>query len=227
MIVALFDADGTLYSAAYGRGLMKYALANGRYFHVAAYFASLIPASVPVTLRLTHSEAFDRLKVSRMTWLVRGWTEDQVNRAFKWVTVEYLLPTSRPHVIQRLKAHQDQGHLVLIASATFTPSLRILADRLGVQHFLGTGIETRAGRYTGRFIPPVIKGTDKLAAIRARLATLGAPIDWAASYAYGDSYSDRHFMQLTGHPVAVHPEHQLRLHALEKKWEILESPASP
>ncbi len=223
MIVALFDADGTLYSAAYGRGLMKYALSQGRKLHVAAYFASLIPAAVPVKLRLTHSEAFDRLKVSRMTWLLRGWTDDQVNRAFQWVTDEYLMPTRRPHVIQRLKAHQEQGHLVLIASATFTPSLRILADRLGVQHFIGSGIETRLGRYTGRFIPPVIKGADKLAGIHEHLGALGAPIDWAASYAYGDSYSDRQFMQLVGHPVAVHPEHHLRLHALEKKWEILES----
>ena len=38
MIVALFDADGTLYSAGYGRGLMKYVLAHGRRLHVAAYF---------------------------------------------------------------------------------------------------------------------------------------------------------------------------------------------
>ncbi len=134
------------------------------------------------------------------------------------------MPTRRPHVIQRLKAHQDQGHLVLIASATFTPSLRILADRLGVQHFIGSGIEIRAGPLHGpRFIPPVIKGADKLAGIQAHLSALGAPIDWAASHAYGDSYSDREFMQLVGHPVAVHPEHHLREHALENKWEILES----
>ena len=110
-----------------------------------------------------------------MTWLLRGWTDDQVNRAFQWVTDEYLMPTRRPHVIQRLKAHQEQGHLVLIASATFTPSLRILADRLGVQHFIGSGIETRLGRYTGRFIPPVIKGADKLASIQEHSGCAGGP----------------------------------------------------
>lgn len=225
MIVALFDADGTLYSAAYGRGLMQYARAHGRHLRVAAYFASLIPAGVPVKLRLTHSEHFDRLKVSRMTWLLQGWTEQQVQRAFEWVNDEYLLPTARSHVIQRLKAHQEQGHLVLIASATFTPSLRILADRLGVQHFIGSGIEIRDGRCTGRFLPPVIKGADKLARIQEYLAALPEPIDWAASYAYGDSYSDREFMQLVGYPVAVHPEHHLREHALDQKWEILESNA--
>jgi HAD superfamily hydrolase (TIGR01490 family) len=227
MIVALFDADGTLYSAAYGRGLMKYALAHGRRLHVAAYFASLVPPSLPVKLRLTHNETLDRLKIGRMAWLLRGWDEAQGRRAFEWVTDEYLLPTRREHVMARLRSHQQLGHTVVIASGTFTPSLQILGDRLGVQHLIGTGIELRAGRYTGRSLPPIIKGADKLAGIRAQLAALGSPIDWAGSYAYGDSYSDREFMQLVGHPVAVHPEHHLREHVLENKWEILESDAQP
>jgi phosphoserine phosphatase len=127
----------------------------------------------------------------------------------------------------RLRSHQQKGHTVVIASGTFTPSLQILGDRLGVQHLIGTGIELRKGRYTGRALPPIIKGADKLAGILAQLAALASPVDWAASYAYGDSYSDREFMQLVGHPVAVHPEHHLRTHALENKWEILESGARP
>lgn len=225
MIVALFDADGTLYSAAYGRGLMKYVSARGRRLYVAAYVASLLPASVPVKLRLTHSESLDRAKLTHMAWLLRGWDEDQARRAFEWVNDEYLLPTRRPEVIERLKWHQAQGHLVLIASATFTPSLLILGERLGVQHLIGSGIEIKNGRYTGRAIPPVIKGADKLERIQAHLADIGSAIDWSSSFGYGDSFSDHEFMQLTGHPVAVHPEHHLRQHAQENGWEILEGQA--
>jgi HAD superfamily hydrolase (TIGR01490 family) len=226
VIVALFDADGTLYSAQYGRGLMKYALAHGRRLHVAAYFASLIPASLPSALRLTHSEGFDRAKIARMAWLLRGWDEGQGVRAFEWVTDEYLLSTRRAHVIARLRWHQEQKHLVLIASGTFTPSLQVLGKRLGVANLIGTGIETRNGRYTGRIFPPVIKGADKLAQIHAHLSQRGLKVDWPASYAYGDSYSDREFMQLVGHPVAVHPEDRLRALAVSKGWEILESVAA-
>ena len=225
MIVALFDADGTLYSAAYGRGLMKYVLSQGRYVHVAAYFGSLIAPTIPVKLRLTHNETLDRLKIGRMAWLLRGWDEAQGRRAFEWVNDEYLLPTRREHVIARLRSHQQQGHTVVIASGTFTPSLEIFGERLGVRHLVGTGIEIRAGRYTGRHLPPIIKGADKLAGIRARLSAIGESIDWASSFAYGDSFSDREFMQLVGHPVAVHPEHHLREYAAENKWEILESAA--
>ena len=222
MIAALFDADGTLYSAQYGRGLMKYALANGRRLYVAAYFLSLIPAGLPSALKLTHSEGFDRAKIGRMAWLLRGWTEARCLRAFEWITDRYLLPTGREHVLARLRDHQRKGHLVVIASGTFTPSLRVLGERLGVKDLIGTEVGIRNGRYTGGIRPPIIKGADKLAQIQAHLADWSGSINWAASYAYGDSYSDREFMQLTGHPVAVHPEDRLRALALDRGWQILE-----
>jgi HAD superfamily hydrolase (TIGR01490 family) len=223
MIIALFDADGTLYSAQYGRGLMKYALAHGRRLHAAAYFASLVPMSLPSALKLTHSEGFDRAKIGRMAWLLRGWTEEQSLRAFRWVTDEYLLPTQRAAVIDRLKSHLAEGHRVVIASGTFTPSLELLGDRLGVKDLIGTGVEIRGGRYTGRSVPPIIKGADKLAKIREHLGKSGLQVDWKSSFAYGDSYSDREFMQLVGHPVAVFPEQKLRVFALTQKWEIIDA----
>jgi phosphoserine phosphatase len=226
MIVALFDADGTLYSAHYGQGLMKYARMHGRRLHALAYFASLVPAGLPSMLGLTDSEGFDRAIIARLGWLLRGWSEAQALRAFEWVTDEYLLPTRRQHVIDRLRAHQAQGHPIVIASGTFVPSLMVLGDRLGVTDLIGTHVEVDHGRYTGRVIPPVVKGGDKLTQIRKHLAESDRQIDWAASYAYGDSYSDREFMELAGNPVAVHPEPQLRALALERKWEILERPGS-
>jgi HAD superfamily hydrolase (TIGR01490 family) len=222
MIIALFDADGTLYSAQYGRGLMKYVLAHGRRLHAAAYFASLIPATLLRALVLTHSEGLDRARISRLAWLLRGWNQEQGRRAFEWVTDEYLLPTRREAVVDRLRAHQRQGHTVVVASGTFTPSLQVLGQRLAVEDLIGTQVEIRNGRFTGRILPPVIKGADKLAQIRAHLARRGWDVDWSSSFAYGDSYSDHEFMQLVGHPVAVHPEDKLRALARERNWEILE-----
>jgi HAD superfamily phosphoserine phosphatase-like hydrolase len=126
-------------------------------------------------------------------------------------------------VIDRLKWHQAEGHCVVIASGTFTPSLELLGGRLGVKDLIGTGVEIRGGRYTGRSVPPIIKGADKLSRIREHLEKSGLPVDWKASFAYGDSYSDREFMQLTGHPVAVFPEHKLRDFAAAQKWEIIDA----
>jgi phosphoserine phosphatase len=94
---------------------------------------------------------------------------------------------------------------------------------LGVKDLIGTGVEIRGGRYTGRSVPPIIKGADKLTGIREHLEKTGLQVDWQSSFAYGDSYSDREFMQLVGHPVAVFPEPKLRAFALARKWEIIDA----
>lgn len=223
MIAALFDADGTLYSAQFGRGLMKYARAHGRRLQAAAYFASIAPALLLNRLKLTDSEPVDRAKISRLGWLIRGWDETRVLKAFAWVTDEYLLATRREHVIKRLQEHQAQGHLVVILSGTFTPSSQLLGQRLGVGELIGTPLETRDGRYTGRIVPPIIKGADKAAHAVQHLGNRIPAIDWAASYAYGDSYSDRDMLALVGHPTAVHPDAKLRALAHAKNWQVLEA----
>jgi HAD superfamily hydrolase (TIGR01490 family) len=205
---------------------MRYARQHGRRLRTWAYFFSLIPAALPSSLRIADNEGFDRAKISRMTWLIAGWTEAEGRRAFEWITDQYLLPTRREHVLRRLREHQARGHLVVIASGTFMPSLQVLGQRLGVSELVGTGVEIRAGRFTGRMIPPIIKGTDKLAQIRSLLGDRQAQIDWGQSYAYGDSFSDREFMALVGHPVAVHPEPKMREFAQAEKWEVLQDDAA-
>jgi HAD superfamily hydrolase (TIGR01490 family) len=222
MIAALFDADGTLYSAQYGRGLMEYARTHGYVFRAWVYYASLATVFLLARLKLADGEAVDRAKIAGLARMLRGWDESQSGPAFAWVTDEYLLATRRDHVIRRLRAHQAEGHLVVIASGTFLPSLRLLGERLGVTDLVGTQIEIRHGRFTGRILPPIIKGADKAAGISKYVSDHKMDIDWAASYAYGDSYSDRAFMALAGHPVAVQPDSALRALAQHEDWEILE-----
>ena len=222
MIAAIFDADGTLYSAQYGRGLMAYAVAHGYPFRARAYYASLALVFLLARWKLVDGEAVDRAKIAGLARMMRGWDDAQAIPAYTWVTDDYLLATRREHVIRRLQEHQEQGHLVLIASGTFLPSLRLLGQRLDVTHLVGTQIEQKQGRYTGRFMPPIVKGADKASQLQQYLSARRLEIDWAASYAYGNSHSDRLFMELVGHPVAVHPDMELRALAVAAEWEILE-----
>jgi HAD superfamily hydrolase (TIGR01490 family) len=224
MIASFFDADGTLYSNQFGRGLMQYARTHGRRFAAFAYFTSLILPVLLMRLRWIDSEPVDRAKISRLAWLLRGWDRERASSAFAWVTDEWLLATRREHVLSRLRSHQDSGHYVLIASGTFTSSLEVLGKRLGVDHLVGTGLEFKNGAYTGAIRPPIIKGADKTAAVVEYIQANNVQIDAANSYAYGDSFSDAGMLKLVGHPVAVHPDERLRDLASRLHWEILEAP---
>ena len=110
VIVALFDADGTLYSAQFGRGLLRYAAAHQRRHLVLGYYASLAPALILSRLKVLDRDRFQRAAIARLSWLLGGWDESQVLQAFEWVSHAYLLPTRRLAVIQRLQEHQAQGH---------------------------------------------------------------------------------------------------------------------
>ena len=144
--------------------------------------------------------------------------------AFQWVIDEYLLPHSRKDVIEHIENHRAQGHEVVVVSGMFTEALELLCNRLGVSHFLGTRLEIQNDRYTGRVIPPVIKGKDKVEKTREYLKSQGWDIDLKSSFAYGDSFTDRDMLEMVGHAMAVHPDKKLFSLAKEMNWEILGTP---
>jgi phosphoserine phosphatase len=64
---------------------------------------------------------------------------------------------------------------------------------------------------------------DKVRQTREFFSSRHLEIDWAASFAYGDSITDQDLLTLAGHPVAVHPDPKLRVLAQSQNWELLES----
>jgi HAD superfamily hydrolase (TIGR01490 family) len=134
---------------------------------------------------------------------------------------DYLLPTGRNEVVARLRDHQAQGHIVLLVSAQLTPSLEILGHLYNVNGVVGTKVEVKNGRYTGRIVPPVITGADKDRYARQYFSSHDLDVDWESSYAYADSITDTGLLKLVGHPVAVHPDARLYDLARSQKWEMI------
>jgi len=49
----------------------------------------------------------------------------------------------------------------------------------------------------------------------------GIKINFEDSYAYADSQTDLHLLEMVGHPVAVYPEEDLRHTADQRGWQIV------
>lgn len=224
MIVALFDSDGTLYTNQMGRGMMKYEEINGRKAAAQIYFTSLMPSYVLSKLGLIKGEAFQQTLMNGLTKFIKGLNLKEASSHFEWLANEFLLPSQRADMVARLKDHQSQGHLVVIASGSFTACLDLIGKHFGVADLIGTQLEVRNERYTGKMIPPLIMGKAKAEKVRELLSSRGVDVDWSSSYAYGDSFTDRDMLNLVGHPVAVYPDKKLFALAKEKNWEILGAP---
>jgi putative phosphoserine phosphatase/1-acylglycerol-3-phosphate O-acyltransferase len=219
--VALFDCDGTLYAAQSGRGLLAYASQFGRKATVRRYYAATLPSYGLRKIKLISDESYLRPVISRLAWLVKGMSPDELRQASDWLTRNYLLPTEHPEITQRLREHQAQGHLVLLVSAQLTPAMDGIREHYGADGLIGTSLEMKDGRCSGRIIPPVITGGDKDRHTRGYFSAHGIEADWEASYAYADSITDTGLLGMVGHPVAAHPDPQLLALAQKSGWEVI------
>ena len=224
MIVALFDSDGTLYSNQMGRGMMKYEEMYGSKTAARLYFASLLPGFILNKMGLMKPVAFQELLLKGLTKFIKGLKINGAEPRFEWLVKEFLLKSQRTDVVARLRDHQSKGHLVVIASGSFTPALDLIGKHFGVTNLIGTRLEVSDDKYTGRMTLPVITGKAKAEKVRELLSARGVEVDWSASYAYGDSFTDREMLSLVGHPVAVYPDKKLFALATEKNWEIIGTP---
>jgi putative phosphoserine phosphatase/1-acylglycerol-3-phosphate O-acyltransferase len=116
--------------------------------------------------------------------------------------------------------HKRDGDLVVIATSTGRDIVEPLADRLGVDRLIATEYEEDAeGVYTGNLIGKWLWGPDKAEAVKNFAEREGIDLD--ESYAYSDSYFDRHLLEIVGYPRVVNPDAMMRAYAVRKGWPVL------
>ena len=118
-----------------------------------------------------------------------------------------------------LQKHRDQGHTLMIITATNDFVTAPLADRLGVDHLIATVAECKRERYTGNVagIPSYRGGkVERLAEwLRANNESL------TGSWFYSDSHNDLPLLRKVDNPVAVDPDATLDREAREQGWPVI------
>lgn len=148
---------------------------------------------------------------------LQGWSlEDLAALAhdfFDEVLVQRIFPDAR----DAIERHHREGHRVIVV----TTNMHLLVDHvkrhLPVDDVIAITLETRDGVVTGAVRGP-LWGREKAEAVRAyaHAHDLSLP----RSHAYSDHHSDRPFLQLVGHPVAVNPSLRLRIRAWDRGWRV-------
>lgn len=114
--------------------------------------------------------------------------------------------------------HIDAGQQVWLVTATPVELATVIAKRLGLTGALGTVVESRDGKFTGRLVGDILHGRGKAHAVRALAAREG--LNLKRCTAYSDSHNDVPMLSLCGTAVAVNPDADLRQVAKAHGWEI-------
>lgn len=219
MRVAIFDFDGTLYSKETFQLMMEHLkthpVHSKRYRQ---FYRAIMPPYIGSKLKLVSVKKMREQSVQAYLAALESFTQIELENYFQEIA-EKMHGNFNPVVVERLKRHVSSKDYVMLVSGAFTPLLHAVTEKLPIQAIIGTDIPYAAEVLDHRTKISHIQGPLKTEKIREALA--GQDIDWANSFAYGDSLSDLPVLELVGNPVAVKPEPRLLHLAKQRKWEIL------
>lgn len=132
----------------------------------------------------------------------------------------YVTPHRREDTIGILNDHNRQGHLTVLVSTGFTGMVDAIGKTVGAQMAVGTDLELKNDRATGKHLPPIVIGAEKKLETMKRLAARGIDVDFANSFAYADSITDLGLFEMVGNPRPVYPDAELAALAKAKGWPI-------
>lgn len=134
---------------------------------------------------------------------------------------EKLAPRVTREAKQQLAWHREQGHRLVLVTATIAPMAEAMGKVLGMDEVYGCGPSERTGILSGSergWSVPRRKG--KVPVVEADAKKNGH--DLSECYGYGNTMADSWFMRETGNPVAINPEGALSRYAQEHDWQCHE-----
>lgn len=198
--VAAFDFDGTLIPRdSFVPFLMQF---TGR----SSFGRGLIASGPSMVRAYGVKRDRDASKAALVGRLLRGYPFESLKVAGE-AFAAHLARRMRVAMVNRIDWHRDQGHRLVIVSASLGVYLEPLGRQLGFDGVLSTQLEVgEDGLLTGRLKGANVRGQEKADRLQAWIsANVGdAPIEL---WAYGDSAGDRELLGMADHPLLINRRH--------------------
>lgn len=187
--IAIFDFDGTITTKDTLFDFTKF------YHGKLKFISGMLLLSPILALHKLGLLSAEKAKQTFISFFFKGQYCDKFNQ----VCDEYESQINKilnPDAIKKIKWHQQQGHLVIINSASVENWIQPWAESIGISIILATRIEVINTQLTGRFIGKNCNGREKVVRFRETFPnTTNFPI-----YAYGDSSGDKELLAIANYP---------------------------
>jgi putative phosphoserine phosphatase/1-acylglycerol-3-phosphate O-acyltransferase len=212
-VAAFFDFDGTLIQG-YSAGAL--------FAHRARNF-ELGPDEFVRTLRAALGGTLDEAGFKDLLVQgIRGWvgrSDDELMELGEQLFAQEIAGALFHGTWRLVRAHQNRGHTVVIATSATRLQVQPMARELGIDHVLCTELETEHGVLTGGITGRPPWGEGKLAAVKEFARLKRIPLK--NSYAYANGDEDVPFLDAVGFPHPINPTSDLARHAGERGWQVV------
>ncbi len=214
MSLAIFDLDNTLIAGdsdhAWGEFLVEQGIVDAQVYKDAndRFYQDYLAGTLDIMEYLAFSLA-----------PLAEHEPEQLQQWHQQFMQEKIEPILLDKAFEKLAWHKEQGHYILIITATNRFVTEPIAERLDVHELIAIEPEVVDGRYTGKVagIPSFKEG--KVTRLNKWLED--KEHDLAETWFYSDSHNDLPLLQLVGKPIAVDPDQQLKDTAVQNGWPVI------
>ncbi|MBU2022267.1 MAG: HAD-IB family hydrolase [Gammaproteobacteria bacterium] len=212
MTLAIFDLDGTLLNGdsdyTWGQFLVEkglvdchaYKLANDKFFE--EYQTGTLDIHEYLAFSLEPLTKFSREELAKLHDIFMQ---------------EKIQPMMQEKANALLQHHKDQGHFLLMITATNQFVTGPIGDALGMDHIIAPVPEIINDHYTGKIVGVPSFQAGKVTRLNDWLAETGHTME--GSFFYSDSRNDLPLLELVTHPIAVDADETLTKIAQDRGWQ--------
>ncbi|NUM45687.1 MAG: haloacid dehalogenase-like hydrolase [Anaerolineales bacterium] len=209
------DLEGTLTAGTTWKGMYNYLLQHGYARQARGFYLTHLPGYLSHKLLGGDFGKFKNAWMRDLLHVFKGFSTQKFADMCLWVVENEIWPQRRKQVVTELDAHLKAGRRVLVVTGMYEPLLEQLIRKLPGLEALATPVQWDNGHFSGMRTDDFNTGERK----RQNLHPFAQ--NGKIYAAYGDTFPDVPMLEMSEHPVAVHPDPQLRAAALARGWRIL------
>jgi HAD superfamily hydrolase (TIGR01490 family) len=185
MIIAIFDFDGTISSKDSLMSFIQFAVGRPAFY---LGLLKMSPMLATYTLRFISNHV---AKEKLIAHFFSEWSSDLFCGIARRYSCEEIDKIMRPKALEKIRWHQDQGHEVVVVSASIDCWLEAWCTNHNIT-LICTQLEIKDYKVTGKFSTLNCHGIEKVRRLR-EVYDLSL---YEKIYAYGDSFGDKELLRI-------------------------------
>ncbi|WP_148571065.1 HAD-IB family hydrolase [Aliarcobacter cryaerophilus] len=183
--IAFFDFDGTITTDDSLLKFIRFVVGDRRFL---LGLVVLSPMLVLYKLKLIPNY---KAKQYMLSWFFKGMSEDAFFKVANEYSLVHIDKILRLKAIEKINWHKNQGHKVVVVSASIDCWLRPWCEKNGLE-LIATKLEIKDDIVTGKLLSKNCYGVEKV----NRIKELYDLENFDYIYAYGDSSGDKQMLEL-------------------------------
>lgn len=132
-----------------------------------------------------------KAKQMMLSYFFKGMSKEQFQTIAQEYSLKHIDTILRPKAMEKIAWHKEQGHKIVIVSASIECWLRPWCDKNSLD-LIATKLETKEGIVTGQLLTKNCYGIEKAHRVKEKYNL----DDYDHIYAYGDSRGDKELLEL-------------------------------